>query len=200
MKAIISEKYGSPEVFQLKEIEKPIPKDNEVLIRVHATTVTAGDCVRRTGKFPPLFWLPTRLMFGLTKPRKTVPGGTVAGKIESVGKNVKLFNKGDQVYGEAGLGMGACAEYICLPEKPLLAIKPTNMTYDEAAGVPDGAITSLYFLRKGNIGEGQKILINGASGSNGTYAIQLAKYFGAEVTGVCSTTNVELAKYLEPIK
>ena len=196
MKAIVSESYGPPDVFQLTEVAKPIPKDNEVLIKIYATTVTAGDCVRRSGKFPPLFWLPTRLMFGLRKPRRPIPGGTLAGEIEAVGKNVQLFKKGDQVYGEAGLGMGACAQYICLPEKPLLALKPTNMTYEEAAGVPDGAITSLYFLRKGKIQEGQEVLINGASGGNGTYAVQLAKSFGAEVTGVCSTTNLELVKSL----
>jgi NADPH:quinone reductase-like Zn-dependent oxidoreductase len=196
LKAIVSEIYGTPDVFQLKEIKKPFPKDNEVLIKIYATTVTAGDTVRRSGKYPLLFWFPTRLMFGLRKPRKTIPGGTLAGEIEEVGKNVKLFKKGDQVYGEAGLGMGACAEYICLPEKPLLALKPNNMTFEEAAGVPDGAITSLYFLRKGNIKEGQKVLINGASGGNGTYAVQLAKYFGTEVTGVCSTKNIELVKSL----
>lgn len=196
MKAIIAEKYGPPEIFQLKEIEKPIPKNNEVLIKIYATTVTAGDCVRRSGKFPPFFWLPTRMMFGLRKPRKTIPGGTFAGEIESVGKNVSKFKKGDKVYGEAGLGMGACAEYICLPEEPLLAKKPSNISYKEAAGIPDGAATSLYFLRKANIQKGQEILINGASGGNGTYAVQIAKYFGAEVTGVCSTKNIELVKTL----
>ena len=146
MKAIVAEKYGSPDVFQLKELTKPSPKDNEVLIKIFATTVTAGDTIRRSGKYPLLFWLPTRLMFGLIKPRKTIPGGTLSGVIEEVGKNVKSFKKGDFVYGEAGLGMGACAEYICLPEKPLLALKPNNMTHEEAAGVADGAFTSLYFL------------------------------------------------------
>ena len=196
MKAVLAEKYGSSDIFKLKEIAKPTPEDNEVLIKIHATTVTAGDTIRRSGKYPLLFWLPTRLMFGLFKPRKIIPGGTLSGEIEEIGKNVKLFKKGDLVYGEAGLGMGACAEYICLPEKPLLALKPNNMTHEEAAGVPDGAATSLYFLKKGKIKEGQKVLINGASGGNGTYAVQLAKHFGAEVIGVCSTKNIELVKSL----
>jgi len=196
VKAIIAKEYGSPDVFLLKEITKPFPKDNEVLIKIYATTVTAGDTVRRSGKYPLFFWLPTRMMFGIWKPRRIIPGGTLAGEVEAVGKDVKLFKKGDRIYGEAGLGMGACAEYICLPEKPLLALKPNNMSFEEAAGVPDGATTSLYFLRKGRIKEGQEVLVNGASGGNGTYAIQLAKYFGAKVTGVCSSKNLELVKSL----
>jgi 2-desacetyl-2-hydroxyethyl bacteriochlorophyllide A dehydrogenase len=196
MKAIVCTKYGPPEVLQITEVEKPKIKDDEVLIKIHATTVTAGDVKLRSSDFPYMYWLPSRLMFGLTKPKNKIPGCELAGEIVTVGKNVKNFKPGDQVFGYSGFTFGANAEYISIHEEGVLAKKPINMSFEQAAAVPVGALTALQFLRRSIIQNGQKVLIYGASGSVGTYAIQLAKYFGTEVTALCSTSNLEFVRAL----
>jgi len=196
MKAMVCTKYGSADVLVLREVEKPTPKNNEVLVRIYATTVTSGDVRVRSFRCPLLYWLPMRLIIGVTRPRNAILGVEFAGEVEAVGTQVKRFKKGDQVYALNGMRFGAYAEYICIPEHGNIALKPKNVTYDEAAAIPFGGTTALHFFRKANVKPGHKMLIYGASGSVGTSAIQLAKVIGAEVTAVCSSANFELVKSL----
>jgi len=198
MKAIVYNQYGPPEVLQLKDVEKPTPKSNEILIKIHATTVHRGDTRLRSFTVPKLAWIPARIFMGITKPKKSILGMELSGEIESVGKGVKKFRVGDKVLASTfEHGFGAYAQYKCLPENALVIIKPDNLSYAEAAaGITTGAPTALKQLKKANIQKGQNVLIYGASGGVGTYAVQLAKHFGAHVTAVCGPSNLELMKSL----
>lgn len=196
MKAIVYERYGPPEVLQLKEVEKPTPKDNEVLIKTHATTVTSGDWRVRSLNVPAGFGLIMRLVFGVSRPKQPILGTELAGVIESVGKDVRKFKVGDHVFAFSDAAMGCHAEYKCMPQDGAIALKPANLTFDETAAISFGGTTALSFLRRGKLQRGESVLVNGASGGVGTAVVQLAKHFGADVTGVCSTANVELVRSL----
>ncbi len=196
MKAIICTKYGPPNVLQLQNVEKPKPKKNEVLVKIHATSVSTGDCRIRGFNSPLLFWIPMRIILGFRKPRKPILGIELSGEIEDIGTDVTQFKKGDPVFALTELNLGGYAEYTCVHESGLIALKPTNVTYEEAAVIPFGGTSALHFLRKGQIKKGQQVLIYGASGSVGTAAVQLAKYFGATVTAICSSSNFDLVTAL----
>ena len=197
IRAVICTKYGGPEVLQLQEIDKPVPKDNEVLIKIFNTTVHIGDVRMRKFDVPRLQWLLARMIIGIRKPKRNALGMELSGVVEAIGKDVTLYKKGDQVMAGSFWTTSSYAEYACMPEDGAIVIKPSNMNFEEAAaGATTGGVTALYILKQANIKPGQKVLINGASGSIGTYAVQLCKSFGAEVTGVCSTTNLEMVKSL----
>lgn len=200
MKAVVYEKYGPPEVLQLKEVAKPVPKDNEVLIKVHATTAHIGDTIMRSLNLPGPSWqkIPMRIYLGIWKPKRAILGMELAGVVEAVGKDVTLFKVGDPVMASTfSVNFGAYADYKCMPEDGVMTMKPSNLSYEEAAAVPGGGMTALKCLINGKLRRGQNILIYGASGSVGTYAVQIAKHhYGANVTGVCSTRNVDMVKSL----
>jgi len=196
MKAIVYTRYGAPDVLHLKEVAKPTPKDNEVLIKTHATTVTSGDWRMRSLNVPTGFGLIMRLVFGISKPKQPILGTELAGVVESVGKDVRKFKVGDQVFAFSDATMGCHAEYKCMPEDGAMALKPANLTYEEAAALSFGGTTALDFFRRGKLQSGERVLVNGASGGVGTAVVQLARHFGADVTGVCSIANVELVRSL----
>lgn len=195
MKAIVFTEYGAPDVLRLREVEKPTPGDDEVLIRTYAATVIAGDCEFRSFAVPLWFWLPLRIYAGLTRPKRVkILGQELAGEIESVGKHVTLFGKGDKVFAATEIGLGAHAEYKCMRADKTLALKPVNMTYEEAAAVPTGGLNALHYLRKANIRSGERVLINGAAGNIGSFAVQLAKHFGANVTAVDHAEKLDMLR------
>jgi NADPH:quinone reductase-like Zn-dependent oxidoreductase len=197
MKAIVCTAYGPPDVLALRDLPKPVPRDDEVLIRIHATTVGAADCELRRFDFAPWIWLPIRLAFGIRRPRQPVLGQELAGDIEAVGSGVMLLKTGDRVFAATGIGLGAHAEYICLREHPktgAITTMPATLTYEEAAAVPYGGGEALQFLRKANVRSGQRVLVNGAGGSFGTFAVQLAKVLGAHVTAVDSAPKLEMLR------
>ncbi len=200
MKAVVYEKYGPPEVLRLKDVKKPVPQEDEILVKIYAATVTSGDVRLRSSDFPPLFWLPARLIFGFFKPKKKILGHELAGVVEEIGKNVTEFKVGDSVFGTTTmLNTGSYAEYICVPQKwknGVIGLKPKNLGYHEAAALPVGAMTAIYLLEKADLKSGQNVLVYGASGSVGSYAVQLANEKGSRVTGVCSTSNFEMVKSL----
>jgi NADPH:quinone reductase-like Zn-dependent oxidoreductase len=198
MKAVICTRYGPPEVLHLTDVEKPTPRNHEILIKIFATTVTASDCIIRGFNVPNRFQIPMRLVIGFTKPRRPILGMVLAGEVESVGADVTLFKEGDQVFAcdFDRFVFGMYAVYTCIPETSMVLCKPSQVTYEEATAIPYGGLLALYFLKKSNIQSGQRVLIYGASGAIGTSAIQLARYFGAQVAGVCSTPNMELVKSL----
>lgn len=204
MKAVVFTEYGSPDVLTLREVEKPTPKDNEILVKIRATPVSIGDLwarnfsaiTPRTFSMPTPIWLPARIAMGFNKPKRHILGSEFSGDVEAVGKAVTRFKAGDPVFGYRAMNFGANAEYLCVPESGLMAHKPANLSYEEVAAIPGGALTALNLLRKVNIQPGQKVLINGASGSIGSAALQLAKYYGAEVTGVCGTPRMDMVRAL----
>jgi NADPH:quinone reductase-like Zn-dependent oxidoreductase len=196
MKAIICTKYGTPEVLKITEVEKPTPKENEVLIKIFATTVTVADCRVRGFVVPKSFRLPAKFALGFSKPKKPILGGELAGVVENIGKNVTKVKIGDKVFAFPGHNLGAYAEYRCMKENDCIALKPENLSFEQSAVLTFGGITALYFCQKANIAKDKTVLVYGASGSVGTYAVQITKYFGAKVTGVCSAENLELVKSL----
>ena len=204
MKAIIYDTYGSPEVLKLVELNKPTPKENEILIKNHAASVNYGDILARNFKdvtphkfnMPFLFWIMARAFFGFSKPKVKILGSEFSGDVEAVGKNVTGFKVGDKVFGYRGQSMGTYAEYFVVPEKSVVTLKPENISYEEAAAVPGGSMVALFVLKKANVIKGEKVLVIGASGGNGNFIVQIAKNFGAEVTGVCGTNRVDFVKAL----
>lgn len=196
MKAVVYEEYGPPEVLQLREVEKPAPKDNEVLIKIHAATVTSGDWRVRSLNVPAGFGLIMRLLFGISKPRQPILGSELAGVVESVGKDVRKFKVGDRVFAFSDAAMGCYAEYRCMPQDGAIALKPARLSFGEAAAISFGGTTALHFLRSAGLRRGESVLVNGASGGVGTAVMQLANHFGAEVTATCSTENMDLVRSL----